>query len=145
MIHGNLVDTANQIILQICELKMISATGDLPIARSSPIMQYVNGKIYLWGGFNGNWINDLIVLDMHTLEWTFYSQNITGPTNIPSVVFGNHIFSYGGSKAGGLLDIDTTRNIVQIVQTTGSQPPSHIMGSGMVLINDHIIYRVSKK
>ena len=122
------------------EVKFINAKGDLPIARSSPIMEYVNGKIYLWGGFNGNWINDLNVLDMQTLEWRLYPQNISGRTNVPSVVFKNYIISYGGSKTGGLLAINTDTNVVSIVQTTGPQPPSQSMGSGMVLIDEHILF-----
>lgn len=122
------------------ELKFLQTTGDLPQSRSSPIMEVVNDKLYLWGGFNGNWISELNVLDLKTLEWKVYPQNIIGRANIPSVVYQNHILAYGGSKSGGLLDIDTENNVVQIVQTTGPAPPPAALASGMVLIQDHIIF-----
>lgn len=125
---------------QTGEIKMLESNGELPAPRSSPIMEVVNGKVYMWGGFNGNWIDDLNVLDLSTMQWSFYPQNVSGRTNIPSIVFGNHILSYGGSKAGGLLDIDTTTNIVSIVQTSGQAPPPKAMGGGMVLIGDLAVY-----
>ncbi|EAX86142.1 Kelch motif family protein [Trichomonas vaginalis G3] len=145
IIFGGFADSTyysdiHYINLETLQLKFLQTTGNLPVPRSSPIMEVINDKLYIWGGFNGNWISDLSVLDLQTLEWSNYPQNIIGRANIPSVVYGKHILAYGGSKSGGLLDIDTQNNIVQIIQTTGPAPPPAALASGMVLIQDHLIF-----
>ena len=122
------------------EVKRIQTTGEEPSARSTPIMHVIDNKLYLWGGFNGYFPNDLYVLDFQTMHWEKYPQNITGRTNVPSVVYNGHILSYGGSKNCGILDIDPSTKTVSIMQTSGAQPPSNAMGSGMTLIDDYLFF-----
>lgn len=122
------------------EVKLAQINGPLPTGRSSPIFNLVNGKVYSFGGFDGKWVNELCIFDLNTTQWTIIPTEIQGRTNVPSVVYGNQIYSYGCSKAGGILVIDTATNDIKIVQTNGPSPPSTSLGSGMILVGDHLIY-----
>lgn len=122
------------------EVKIAQIEGDLPTGRSSPIFNIVGNKIYCFGGFDGKWVNELCIFELASLKWTIIPTEIQGRTNVPSVVYGTQIYSYGCSKAGGILVIETETNEVKIVQTSGPSPPSTGLGSGMVLIESYLVY-----
>ena len=122
------------------EIKRLTTKGAIPSGRSSPLLHVVGDFLYLWGGFSGEWPNSLSVLDLKTLEWKDYQQNITGRTAMPSVVYKNFIISYGSARTGGLLIIDTENKKVKTVHTTGAEPQGQLMNAGMVVANNFLIY-----
>ncbi|OHT06998.1 Kelch motif family protein [Tritrichomonas foetus] len=118
----------------------IQTYGNIPDRRSTPVMQCNNNKIYMWGGYNGSWPNELHVLDLDTFEWSTFPCNEKGRTSIPSILYKNHILSYGGSHSEGILTIDTLIPAVKILPTTGFPPPCEIMSSGMVRSDNLLFY-----
>ncbi|KAH0787086.1 Kelch motif family protein [Histomonas meleagridis] len=122
------------------EVQLVVTKGQPPTPRSTPITAIYNNKFYVWGGFNGNWPNELNVLDFSNMTWTQYPQGAGGRTAVPSAIIGNKLYSYGGSKSGGMIEIDFDNNTVNVRQTIGSEPPSNVMGAGMVKIENYLIY-----
>lgn len=122
------------------EVKMISTSGKTPEARSTPLVAIYGNKFYVWGGFNGKWPTELNVLDFSNMCWKQFNQGVTGRTAVPSVIYGNKLYSYGGSKSGGMLQINFDTNVIEMKQTIGSEPPSGVMGAGMVIIEHYAIY-----
>ena len=118
----------------------IETTGDLPQPRTSPILALYNNKFYVWGGYNGQWPSSLSVLDLNSLIWTEYPTEISGRTNIPFIQIDNIVYSYGGSRSGGLLLLDLDNNNVRVEKTRGAEPPYSVMGSGMVQIEKFLIF-----
>lgn len=121
------------------KVERISTTGDEPSPRASPIFSLFNNKIYVWGGFNGEWPSSLHVLDLSTLNWKEYPQEISGRITSPGVVINDRYLTFGGSKNKGLLFLDYNENKITIEETTGSEPPSCI-GSGMVLVEHYLFF-----
>ena len=54
------------------EVKLVITSGQPPSERSTPITAIYNNKFYVWGGFNGNWPNELNVLDFANMTWKQY-------------------------------------------------------------------------
>lgn len=121
------------------QVEKINTTGEEPSPRTSPVFSIFNNKVYVWGGFNGEWPSSLHVLDLSTLEWKEYPQEISGRITSPGVVVNDRYLTSGGSKSGGLLFLDYHANKVTIEETTGSEPPSSI-GPGMVLVDHYLFF-----
>ncbi|OHT09446.1 Kelch motif family protein [Tritrichomonas foetus] len=118
----------------------ISTTGEAPSPRSSPIFVKYEKYIYLWGGFNGEWPTSLHVLDLETLNWTEHPQDIAGRITVPGVILQNRYFAYGGSKSGGMIVLDFESRNILLTPTTGSEPPSGVLGSGMALVERYLFF-----
>lgn len=115
--------------------------GPTPVGRSTPIFTHYENKLYLWGGFNGTWPTDLHVLDMQTMQWTEIPQDVPGRTGCPFVIVGHKLYSYGGSKSGGMLILNFNKNKMKISQITGSAPQSTLINAGMEKIDDkHAVF-----
>ncbi|OHT16202.1 Kelch motif family protein [Tritrichomonas foetus] len=121
---------------------LIDQTGDIPEARSTPLVGLHDHKIYMWGGYNGNWPNSIHVLDLKNMNWQTYHQHEKGRTSVPSIVSKGRILSYGGSHASGLftLDMNLSPPETKIYQTFGVSPPPDVMSAGMIRVNDFIFY-----
>jgi len=129
-------------ILDLCKktINMVATQGCSPSPRSSPIMEVVCDKLIVWGGFNGNWLNDLCILDLNSFVWTIQTTDITGRVNIPSIVYQNSIYAYGGSKTGGFISINPEKGNINQIESIGASPSTLIMGAGMVLIGNHAFF-----
>ena len=121
-------------------VKTIVTTGDVPAPRASPVFVKFGENVYLWGGFNGEWPTDLHVLNLQTMNWTVYPQDIAGRITVPGVVYKDKYYAYGGSKSGGMLVLDFKSNSIYLVQTTGSDPPSGVIGSGIALVERYMFF-----
>ena len=134
-------DDLHRIDVTTGEVSIIETTGTKPCARSTPIIEYYNHCIYLWGGFYQNvWPTELFVLNLETFEWISYEQNVSGRTAVPWCIVDNKIYSFSGSKSGGLLIIDMDNNIVKVDKTTGSEPVSTYLSAQMVKADKYFFF-----
>ena len=122
------------------EVKMVNANGTPPSERSTPIVAIYGNKFFVWGGFNGEWPNELNVLDFATMSWSQVPQEVAGRTAVPSVIIGNTMMCFGGSKNGGMLVCNLDTGAMSVKQTIGQEPPSTVMGSGMVAIGKYVFF-----
>ena len=123
------------------EVKRVQTSGVEPSPRSSPIVAIFNNKLYVWGGFNSDgYPNELNVLDFADFSWHQKHQDANGRTAVPHVIIGSKLYSYGGSKAGGMVVIDFEKDLVQIKQTIGAEPPPTVMSSGMCSVEHYAFF-----
>ena len=103
-------------------------------------MGLYNGKIFVWGGYNGQWLNSIHILDINTMVWSTIPTNEKGRSGVPSVVVDYNLISYGGSHTDGLFTINMADPKIKIVPTTGFAPQSEVMNAGMVRANNLVFY-----
>jgi hypothetical protein len=80
------------------------------------------------------------VLDLTDMTWRQYPQGVLGRTCVPWVVVENILYSYGGSKGGGMLRLNLDTFEIEIRATIGVEPPPTVMGAGMVRIDNHLFF-----
>ena len=115
-------------------------SGPAPSPRTGPLIGTLGNRIYLWGGYNGNWPNELHILDLETLTWRVKHKEVPGRTSVPFITYGTAILSYGGSKQEGMLVIDMEKEEVVIKETIGASPPTESMGAGMARVGRYALY-----
>jgi hypothetical protein len=118
----------------------VQTSGQAPSARSTPIMAVADdGKLFLWGGYNGEWPGAIHILDS-TFEWTTVASSQKGRTSVPSVTFANRILAYGGSNRPGLWVLNMSTHVISILNTSGIGPPPDSMKAGMVRVGRHLFF-----
>ncbi|KAH0794715.1 Kelch motif family protein [Histomonas meleagridis] len=122
------------------EVVMVQTQGTPPSPRSSPIVCIGNNKFFVWGGFNGEWPNELNVLDLQTMTWSQVPQQISGRAAVPFVPVDNILYSYGGSKLGGFLCLNMETYEMAVRECIGAPPPSQSSSAGMVLVEKYLFY-----
>lgn len=122
------------------ECRIIETNGEVPPPRSTPIVTMHDGKFFIWGGYNGAYISTLHILHVDSRTWEHIPQDIQGRTAIPGCLVGDKFYSYGSSKQNGIIRIDLTNNKVELIETTGAEPPSTVMGAGMVKVENLLFF-----
>ncbi|OHT05921.1 Kelch motif family protein [Tritrichomonas foetus] len=128
------IDVSNGLV------QKVNTTGPEPSARSSPIVTIYNNKFFVWGGFNGEFPSELNILDLSNFQWTQKPQDVGGRTAVPHAIIGNKLYSYGGSKSGGMIILDLDNETIDVKQTIGAEPPSAVMSSGMVAVDHYVFF-----
>jgi hypothetical protein len=122
------------------EVSLVSTQGSPPSPRSTAIVAIYNHKLYVWGGFNGDWPSELNILDFSTMTWTQHSQETSGRTAVSFVIAGNILYSYGGSQSGGMLCLNLDTFEIRTRETIGTEPPNAVTGAGMVRIGKYLFF-----
>ena len=133
-----------------CDVSILETKGDKPQPRSTPVIACYNKKLFIWGGYNGNYPSDLSVLDFSSFTWkTIPQPSIKGRTGMAwTTSFHNnkkYLYIYGGCEKldNELLMIDLETEEMSKCQTfkgkgeKGAFPQSKWMGAGMVYVNIH--------
>lgn len=137
---GVYTNELQSIDIQTGTVTVLETKGDVPERRSVAIMGLYNGKIFVWGGYNGQWLNSIHILDINTMVWSTIPTNEKGRSGVPSVVVDYNLISYGGSHTDGLFTINMADPKIKIVPTTGFAPQSEVMNAGMVRANNLVFY-----
>jgi len=115
-----------------------TTTGEAPQPCSGHAMTYSNGKIVVQGGFNGNQLSQLHILDLKTMHWTALSRNeakyATGFTSYDGLTY-----IFGGSNVPGLLRIDPFEEIVSVVNVKGTAPFHGLTKCSLVTVDNYIL------
>jgi hypothetical protein len=119
----------------------LAQTGSVPSPRSTPLIAVSNDRrLFLWGGFNGQWPSDIHVLNPETMEWTIVRSDEKGRTSVPFVKYENRLVSYGGSNTPGLWVLDMNLSTISLVNVRGPAPPCEVMKAGMVRVGRHLFF-----
>jgi hypothetical protein len=126
--------------IETSEVTEIDSSGEVPAGRTSPLIVIFENSLYCWGGFNGDFPTELSVLDLETRVWRKYPQKVIG--GIPAIggVYGGRYFSYGGSKSGKMLVLNFENKTVEFCETKGAEPPSTVIGAGLILIEKYLFF-----
>ncbi|OHT14023.1 Kelch motif family protein [Tritrichomonas foetus] len=134
------LDQLHQINIENGCVKFIQTCGDSPSPRSHPIFAYFNNSFFIWGGFNGQLPNNLHILDTQTLLWESLPQDVIGRKSAAWTILNEKIYSYGGSKSGGMLIIDMIQKKVSVEVTIGANPPSRVANAGMTSFDRFLFF-----
>ena len=118
----------------------IETTGDQPGPRSTPMVAYGNEKLYVWGGFNGQWPTTFHVLDVHSLVWSSIDPGISGRTGFPIARIGDVVYGYGSSKSGGFITLNTQKGVISFLSAQGQVPKSDVLNAGMVAVDQYLFF-----
>jgi hypothetical protein len=122
------------------EVTLLDPSGVSPSPRSTPIVAIYTNRLYVWGGFNMESPSELSVLDLSTMVWSQHPQDVAGRTAVPAVIVGNILYSFGGSKSGLMLLLNLDRLVLETKGTVGPEPPSAVMGAGMVMVDKYLFF-----
>ncbi|OHT14071.1 Kelch motif family protein [Tritrichomonas foetus] len=117
-----------------------TSDSEKPTARATPVFQYYDGRLILWGGFNGQFPTDLYSYDLQTQNWTRTDPKISGRAGIPWCLMNDQILCYGGTKGGEMLSIQPLDLTITVIPCTGILPPSENTGFQMVAADRYIFF-----
>jgi hypothetical protein len=131
---GTFYDDLFAVDLNSRECKRIETGGSRPSARTSPVFLGYQGRLFLWGGYDGKWPNELYELDLKSFEWKVYAQTVAGRTGTTYTSVSHYGVCYAHRAMGGLIIIDfETKQVVQLL-TQGTEPDEHVVNAGMVAV-----------
>lgn len=118
----------------------LDTTGDVPSPRNSPLLAHYDGKLFVWGGYDGGWPSDLYSLELSTNVWTKYQQpNVKGKTGTSFTIVDSKIYCYASAKRGGIYQIDLATNVVSQLKTYGEDLDQDIMSAALFYIDNYLI------
>lgn len=113
--------------------------GPSPSGRIGHVMAEHNGEILVWGGYNGDWLSDLWLLDTRTWTWTEIPNGVNGRTSPAYVNHEDSLYIFGASKVDPLLVYNWSSKTLSVVKTTGVTPRSELSQASMVAIGRYLI------
>jgi hypothetical protein len=143
--QGTYLQDLHVINIRTRELTFPVTTGEMPPPRVGHVMVNYGKNIYIWGGYNGDWLNDIYVLDTETLAWRKVFCQIKGRTSVGTAVVGNILYIFGCSRTDGLLKFNFTTEVMSQVKVSGTEPPTEITGSSFIPIGKYLILIGGKK
>ncbi len=89
-----------------------SSAADTNIARNSPGAAVLNGKIYLFGGYDSQWNrhNSIEEYDPVTNQWTLISSYLPCPIDSRYLSTGNKIYALGTDNLNQVFEYDAILN-----------------------------------
>lgn len=113
--------------------------GKGPSGRIGHVMAGHGKEILVWGGYNGDWMSDLWILDIEKREWRSIRTGINGRTSATWANNGDDLYIYGASKTDPLLRYSWTRGVLEVVKTTGASPSPELSQAAMVAIDRYLV------
>lgn len=114
-------------------------TNDGPPERIGHVMAVRNNVIVVWGGYNGDWLNDLWILDLSNFTWQMMPSDIKGRIGTAWANHGDYLYIFGASKSDPLLRFNWSTHIMQTVATTGAAPPAQLSQASMVALDRYLL------
>ena len=113
-------------------------TGQGPKNCSGHSMNYVNGKIVIFGGYNNGSIEQCCILDLRTMAWTSIETKLTKFSHA-STVYNNEVYLYGGSKTNAMIKINPQTKEIFSLASFGHFPSYTMTKSSMVTVGKYIV------
>lgn len=120
--------------LKTGESKLIETTGEQPPTIIGPVVGFSNSELFVWGGAE----EFLFILSLETREWTKISTEFPGRSGAAYTQIEDKLYIFGASKTGGLLEIELPTRNINLLQTTGNEPPSTLANTTMIAVNGMI-------
>ena len=122
------------------EVLIADTRGVQPAPRFNPVIAIYRKRLYIWGGADGNSVNQLNVLDFATMKWGIVSTDVPSRPNGAWAVHKQRIFVYGGSTSKDFVVVDMKNNSVVEVPSQGAQPKPGVVFPGMVKVGNYLLF-----
>ena len=105
--NGEYYDDLHTINIRTGYVRRILTTGDAPSKRKAPVIGTYKNKLFVWGGYDGGFPNDLHILEMDKCVWTKKSTGIKGRYGAATFISKEtRIIIFGGSKSDRVIILD---------------------------------------
>jgi len=115
-----------------------SSSDNEPCPRTGHLMAICGSDILIWGGYNGEWLNDAWIFNIETMKWKQILCDLKGRISTSSCFHGDDLYIFGSAKSDSLIRFDFSTKQFFIVKTSGVEPPPDISGSSLVCIDDYL-------
>ena len=124
------------------EVMFTQAKGTQPAKRADPVMAIYRKRLYIWGGYNGNDVSELNVMDFASMKWGIVDTDIPGRPDAAWTVYRQRILLYGGAKTKGtdFICVDMKNCDVTSVLSQGTAPNSLVTNAGMVKAGGYLLF-----
>ena len=120
-------------------------TGPQPAPRVGHIMVSYGKCIYIWGGYNGDWLTNFYILNTETLEWRELHTELRGRTSCSCAINNGNLYIFGSTRTDGLLCFNLQDETMHVVKTIGTEPSPELSASSMISIDNYLILIGGKK
>lgn len=115
-----------------------------PPGRIGHVMSEHDGKIMIWGGYNGDWLSDLWIYEIQTGLWREVECSVKGRTATSYCNHGDYCYIFGASRVDGLLRFDWTTETMETVDACGSGPNSEVSSASLVAVDRYLLLQGGK-
>ncbi|OHT11448.1 Kelch motif family protein [Tritrichomonas foetus] len=133
------LDDLHVLYLPTLGISRPATTGGGPAGRIGHIMASYQNKIMVWGGYNGDWLSDLWILDTDTMVWREVNSEINGRTSATYASHNDNLYIFGAAKSDALLKFNWTTEKLEVVKYTGSAPPPELSAASMVAVDRYLL------
>jgi hypothetical protein len=96
-------------------------------------------QVLVWGGYNGDWLSDLWVLDVLDKRWIEVEIGHRGRITAAAALYDDSLYIFGAAKTDPLLRFHWPTRGLETVKVSGTQPPADLVQATMVCIGNFLI------
>lgn len=112
-----------------------------PPGRIGHAMGYADGKIVIWGGFNGSFLKDLWIYDINESKWTRMPCDAQGRADAAFAMCNDNLYIIGSSNSDAIFTYNITNpDNMDVITPTGNPPPYDLKGAMMVAVDKYLIF-----
>lgn len=112
---------------------------DEPKGRVGHVMAEFNGEILIWGGFDGEYLNDCWVYNCQFKQWTQVESDIPGRVSASFCQNQNFVYIFGGGKRLPLVQFNFLTKKFTIFPLSDEDPENSVIGGGMISVLNYLI------
>ncbi|KAK8846040.1 hypothetical protein M9Y10_020041 [Tritrichomonas musculus] len=119
----------------------LSNPNSQPPGRIGHVMGYADGKIAIWGGFNGSFLKDLWIYEINTSKWVKMPCDAQGRADAAFATCNDNLYIIGASNSDAIFkyNIPNPRNM-EVITPTGNPPPYDLKGAMMVAVDRYLVF-----
>jgi hypothetical protein len=125
--------------MQTLEVQRPTFSGPSPPGRVGHVMAEHQDQILIWGGYNGEWLSDLWILDVQRMVWHEVKTTIRGRTSAAFAKHGNSLYIFGACKSEALLRFHWPSERLEVVRAIGLSPPPELSHASMIAVDQFLL------
>lgn len=110
-----------------------------PPGRIGHVIAEYNGKILIWGGYNGDWLSDLWIYDTVLNSWREIQTDVKGRTSAAFASHKDFLYIFGAAATDALLRFSWITEKIELIKTTGTSPPSELSAASMIAVDRFLL------
>lgn len=117
----------------------INSNTDGPCPRTGHVMATYKNKIIIWGGFNGQLLDDLWEYDIANNTWSQLQSDVPGRDHAAFAVSNDKLYITCASKIDDMIIYDFNTRKIESFTVTGSPPSFDLKGAFLIPVDRYLI------
>ena len=123
------------------EVILTEARGRPPRPRKGAVMGIWKRRLYIWGGNDGEAVDEINVLDFDQMRWGYVNTSVLGRQSAAWTQVGSRIYVYGGSSKRGFVIVDMENcDAYRCEEECGVIPSAALTGPGICRAGDYLVF-----